>query len=466
MHEIPSVTEYLLLKGASLHIDSIGIAIKDSNVGPDIIRNLLWHVADADVSSQLLTRSLGHHSSSQLLHDSNCLEIARALVDVGCERDVIDSAGYSPLIDLTITQSLPHVTWHFLQVGSPIHINHPVHVVLNSDVPVTPGQEQWVEQLHAWQTDCQFQTMQALIEARHDARINYLLGKLACGQLNFFCGNGLEKHNAEVIATLLRSSTPLHALIHTVFTGPVSIHDFCFSSNGMHGPFCKRDCGEMLLILIDEGFSVNTTDSLGDTPLHIAIQCQLFLIVEYLLRHDPICDVDDVITAFGTITKTPQCDDCPVLLAALKYFNADNQAFDPVSFYIVIGRVAKMEPSTNISLDDQNRESYYDLVGDVVRLIPIVKDGVSPLYTPYIEICGTVEHVNDLTNTFSIDAHQFHYWKKVEVDSIVFLGRPVIVKLLGSISGPSTSGTPGKPGLKFDFSQVPWPAKRQWTEGN
>ncbi|KAG1745348.1 uncharacterized protein EDB91DRAFT_1080282 [Suillus paluster] len=166
---------------------------------------------------------------------------------------------------------------------------------------------------------------------------------------------------------------------------------------------------------------------------------------------------------------------CPPLLAALKYFNADNQAFDPVGFYIVIA-----------------------------RLIPIAKDGVSPLYTPYIEICGTVEHVNDLTNTFSIDAHQYvsslrtnstgasstgqrpvksillvecgfpntAQWTKsgkkltpqphcyisvtgfitgrkvktvegsepetdrftVEVDSIVFLGRPVITKLSGSIS--------------------------------
>lgn len=33
-------------------------------------------------------------------------------------------------------------------------------------------------------------------------------------------------------------------------------------------------------------------------------------------------------------------DDCPALLAALKYFNADNQAFDPVGFYIVIARVS------------------------------------------------------------------------------------------------------------------------------
>ncbi|KAG1729855.1 uncharacterized protein EDB91DRAFT_1085633 [Suillus paluster] len=197
-------------------------------------------------------------------------------------------------------------------------------------------------------------------------------------------------------------------------------------------------------------------------------------------------------------------DDCPPLLAALKYFNADNQAFDPVGFYIVIARVAKMEPSANINLDDRNRESYFDLVGDVVRLIPIAKDGVSPLYTPYIEICGTIEHVDDLANTFSIDVHQYvsslrtnstgasstsqwpfksilpvecgfpntARWTKsgkkltpqlhhyisvtgfitgrkvktvegsepetdrftVEVDSIVFLGRPVVTKSSGSIS--------------------------------
>lgn len=67
-------------------------------------------------------------------------------------------------------------------------------------------------------------------------------------------------------------------------------------------PFCERDCGEVLLILIDEGFSVNITDSSGDTPLRIAIQRQLFLVVEYLLRRDPICDVDDIIAALGTQT--------------------------------------------------------------------------------------------------------------------------------------------------------------------
>jgi ankyrin repeat protein len=323
IHEMSTVTEYLLLKGASLHIDSLGIAIKDHDVGPDIIRNLLQHVADVDVSSQLLMQLLGHRSSSQLLHDSNCLEIARVLVDAERERDTVDSAGYSPLIDFAITQSLPHVTQYFLQVGSPVHISHPVHAALNSDVSTTPGQDQWVEQLHEWQPDCRFQTMQALIEAGHDAKsrdsagqtplniaiqkripsaVNYLLGKLGCGRLDFFCGNGLEEHNAEVIATLLQSSTPLHALIHNVFTGPISMHDFCFSSNGMHGPFCERDCGEILLILIDEGFSVNTIDSSGATPLRIAIRRQLFLVVEYLLRRDPICDVDDVFTAFGTQT--------------------------------------------------------------------------------------------------------------------------------------------------------------------
>lgn len=323
IHEMPSVTEYLLLKGASLHIDSIGIAIKDSYTGPDTIRNLLQHAAAEDVSSKLLMQSLGHRSQSQLLHDDNCLEIARVLVDAECKRDVVDVAVYSPLIDLAITQSLPRVTQYFLQVGSPIHISHPVHVALNSDVPAAPGQEQWAEQLHEWQTDCRFQTMQALIEAGHDAKsrdsagqtplniaiqkripsaINYLLGKLGCSRLDFFCGNRLEEHNAEVIATLLQSSTPLHALIRSVFTGPASIHDFRFASNGMHGPFCEQDCGEILLILIDEGFSVNTADSSGHTPLRIAIQRQLVIVVEYLLRRDPICDIDDVFAAFDTQT--------------------------------------------------------------------------------------------------------------------------------------------------------------------
>jgi len=327
IHEVPSVTKYLLLKGASLHIDSIVIVIKDSNtdVGLDIIRDLLQHVADADVFSQLLTL-LDHRPLSQLSHDKNCLNIARVLVDARCTHDAVDSAKYSPLIDLAITQSLPRITQYFLQLGIPIHINHPVNVALNCDAPapfINPyvrPEEPWVEQLLAWQTDCRFQTMRALVEAGHSANsrdsagqtplgiaiqkripsaVNYILGKLACGQLDSFCGEGLEEHNMVVIeALLLRRNTPLHELIRNVFIGPVSTYNLRFSSNGMHGPFCERDCGEMLLILIDEGFSVNDTDYLGDTPLCLAIRRQLFLVVEYLLRRDPIIDVDSVITAF------------------------------------------------------------------------------------------------------------------------------------------------------------------------
>ncbi|KAG2082406.1 ankyrin repeat-containing domain protein [Suillus cothurnatus] len=295
IHEVSSVTEYLLLKGASLQMDSISSVIKDSNldVVPDIVQNLLQHVTDADVSSQLLML-LGHHSSSQLSHDDKCLEIARVLVDAGCEHDVADSAKYSPLIDLAITQSLPHVTQHFLQVGSPIHVDHPVNVTLNNDIstPFTPNihpEEQRAELLLAWQTDCQFQTMWTLIEAGHNfnsrdstgqtplgiaiqkqipSAVNYILRKLACRQLDFFCGAALEEHNVKVIEALLQSSTPLHKLTHNVFTGPVGTHNFYLSSNWMHGPFCEWDCGEILLILINEGFSVNAVDSSGDNIWH------------------------------------------------------------------------------------------------------------------------------------------------------------------------------------------------------
>ncbi|KAG1793273.1 uncharacterized protein HD556DRAFT_1308714 [Suillus plorans] len=131
---------------------------------------------------------------------------------------------------------------------------------------------------------------------------------------------------------------------------------------------------------------------------------------------------------------------------------------------------------------------------------------------------SSVESIDDLTGTFSIDAHQYIHayeatpprlpeyqarWTKsgkklmpqphcyvsvtgfitggkvksvagseqtkrftVEVDSIVFLGCPVVTKSLGNITshGPSSSGTPSKPGMKFDFSQVAWPAKCQRTE--
>ncbi|KAG1825741.1 uncharacterized protein BJ212DRAFT_1475124 [Suillus subaureus] len=164
-------------------------------------------------------------------------------------------------------------------------------------------------------------------------------------------------------------------------------------------------------------------------------------------------------------------DDQPPLLAALKCFNAENHVFDPVGFYIVIA-----------------------------RLIPIVKDGVSPLYMPYIELCGTVKSTDDLTSGTSRPNQVFksampvecafpntspdssleersnllQAWDQskqrftVEVDSIVFLGRPVVTKSLGNIAshGPSPSRMPSKPGMKFDFSQVAQPAKHQRTEEN
>lgn len=48
-----------------------------------------------------------------------------------------------------------------------------------------------------------------------------------------------------------------------------------------------------------------------------------------------------------------------------------------------------------------------DFVFFPIQLIPVTKDGVSPLYMPYIEFCGTVKSFDDLMGTFSIDAHQY-----------------------------------------------------------
>ncbi|KAG1841446.1 hypothetical protein DFJ58DRAFT_845023 [Suillus subalutaceus] len=205
--------------------------------------------------------------------------------------------------------------------------------------------------------------------------------------------------------------------------------------------------------------------------------------------------------------------DCPVLIAAMRFFT-----------------VAQMESGAHIMMPEGMRESDYDLVADVVSLIPL-PDGVDLLHSPYIEICGTVHSVDDLAGTFNIDAHQYiaslripsahteppstssspatktfksimpvecsipdtPRWKRsgkkltpqphryvsitgfltgrktktvvgedpvterfcLQVDSIVFLGRPVVAHSSSNsvASNPSTPAT-GRSKMKFDFSQV------------
>ncbi|KAI5981592.1 hypothetical protein EDD15DRAFT_2409912 [Pisolithus albus] len=103
------------------------------------------------------------------------------------------------------------------------------------------------------------------------------------------------------------------------------------------------------------------------------------------------------------------------ILAALRYFNRDGEEFPDIGFYFVTARVAMMEPGANICRTDCSPlESEYDLVGDVVLLIPIkIPPGIEHHevidveYRPYIDICGVVHSVDDLKLSFKINAHQY-----------------------------------------------------------
>ncbi|KAG2138314.1 hypothetical protein DEU56DRAFT_755884 [Suillus clintonianus] len=211
-------------------------------------------------------------------------------------------------------------------------------------------------------------------------------------------------------------------------------------------------------------------------------------------------------------------DDCPPLLAALRYFNSENHVFNEIGFYFIVATVAKMESGAHIALQNNTGidETDYDVVGNVVMLIPITGDAaVNPTIRPYIHVCGTVRSVDDLAGTFTIDAHQYvnalktatnsnfnsmlpvecsipntPRWHKngkkfgiphpnryisvtgfltgrktrkehevcitecftLEIQSIVFLGRPVVANSSGS---PIQARTPGaKSKMKFDFSSA------------
>ncbi|KAI6119139.1 hypothetical protein EDD16DRAFT_1582608, partial [Pisolithus croceorrhizus] len=101
-------------------------------------------------------------------------------------------------------------------------------------------------------------------------------------------------------------------------------------------------------------------------------------------------------------------DGKPPLLAALCYFNKELRVFDDIGFFLIIARVAKIELGAHIALQPATGmlENDYDLVGDIMILIPL-PDNFNIAYCPYIDICGMVASVDDLTSMFTIDAHQY-----------------------------------------------------------
>ncbi|KAG1818909.1 hypothetical protein EV424DRAFT_1539873 [Suillus variegatus] len=229
-------------------------------------------------------------------------------------------------------------------------------------------------------------------------------------------------------------------------------------------------------------------------------------------------------------------EDCPPLLAALRYFNSTNRAFDEIGFYFVIAKaspmVAKMESGARLGLLPGMEEMDYDIVGDIIRARLPSFQSIEPTFTPYVEICGTVSTVDDLARSFCIDAHQYvtalkpepsstnfrslmpvectfpdtARWKKslsgkrfivqpnryvsiggfiigrktfkagdkneterfrIEVDSITFLGRPVVASTGSSLHGAtSTTPTPGRSKLKFSFSDRTPLNKRSLPDDN
>ncbi|KAG6836611.1 hypothetical protein H0H93_006032 [Arthromyces matolae] len=204
-------------------------------------------------------------------------------------------------------------------------------------------------------------------------------------------------------------------------------------------------------------------------------------------------------------------------LASLRFFNADNLTFEDVEPCFIIANIARTPSdvkgiaSTGVSTDD------YDLVGDIIQLIPIGMDTNTNLRNrPFITISGSVDRVDD--NTFSLSPEQYiasckdlsskpsmpakcwvpetPRWKNrapkvkagtyisvggfmsgierddkqcitnflIEVEKVTFLGRaPVAPRAVeGSLETPIKQN--GK-GLKFDYnSPSPLPGKRRRLE--
>ncbi|KAK7441575.1 hypothetical protein VKT23_016568 [Stygiomarasmius scandens] len=95
-------------------------------------------------------------------------------------------------------------------------------------------------------------------------------------------------------------------------------------------------------------------------------------------------------------------------LALLRYFNADNETFDPEEpkTYFVHVNIARMETFCDVSrLSDGMELKDYVLVGDI--LIPA--DGVDPRHRPYLSVCGIVASYDRAAED-----------KKIEVSPYVF----------------------------------------------
>ncbi|KZP16119.1 hypothetical protein FIBSPDRAFT_958295 [Athelia psychrophila] len=185
------------------------------------------------------------------------------------------------------------------------------------------------------------------------------------------------------------------------------------------------------------------------------------------------------------------------LLAAFRYFNANNMVFDDVGFYFLHATVAKMAEGAVIPPSES--DIVYDLVGDIVFLIPA--PDVDPKYLPWVHIAGTytsalrdakkhggstlpvrcfvkdspkykqyskpVPNVNSqVTFTGSLTSVDRNAengtpeYFRLEVDSVTFMGKAT-VPAKPSPAPASNSQTPAKRKPKYNWSsESPTPAKR------
>jgi len=104
------------------------------------------------------------------------------------------------------------------------------------------------------------------------------------------------------------------------------------------------------------------------------------------------------------------------IVAILRYFNINDQPFEDVGMYSIITTIAKMEKGINtvggsVSQRDgatsKLNELDYDLIGDIIQLIPISSGAVDPRHLAYVHVSGTVSSLNEADNTFDLDAQQY-----------------------------------------------------------
>jgi len=101
-------------------------------------------------------------------------------------------------------------------------------------------------------------------------------------------------------------------------------------------------------------------------------------------------------------------DNAPPLTAALRYFNSFNLTFDPdePGRYFIFAHIARMERGADILLPQDSVETDYDIVGDIVSLIPLSED-VDPRHPPVVHLAGVAAKIDMKNGTFEMEISQW-----------------------------------------------------------